>query len=103
MTSQPQIDATATTRFRWPQQAVVSIAIGEGCARLCNLVLIAFVSRRFGVLTLGAYALAQGISLYLAHGMDLGLRHIGARLVALHSDKKRAGVVAVQRKRLLLT
>jgi O-antigen/teichoic acid export membrane protein len=102
MTSSMQMKQVPQSWFYWSRKSVLSNASGEGFARLCNLVLIAFVSRRFGVRALGAFALAQGLSLYLSQAMDLGLRHVGARLVAVQPDRAWPVVIAIQKKRFLL-
>jgi O-antigen/teichoic acid export membrane protein len=90
------------TALRLRLRSLVSISAGEGVARLSNLALLIYVSRKFGVRVVGAYALAQGLSLYLMQGMDLGLRHVGARLVASHPAQVWSVVGSVQHKRLLL-
>jgi O-antigen/teichoic acid export membrane protein len=96
--SSPGVKAPLRLRLR----SLISISAGEGVARLSNLALLIYVSRKFGVRVVGAYALAQGLSLYLMQGMDLGLRHIGARLVASHPAYLRSVVDQIQQKRLLL-
>jgi O-antigen/teichoic acid export membrane protein len=90
------------TTLRLRLRSLISISAGEGIARLSNLVLLVYVSRKLGVRVVGAYALAQGLSLYLMQGIDLGLRHIGARLVASHPAHLCSVVDNIQRKRLVL-
>jgi O-antigen/teichoic acid export membrane protein len=89
-------------RVRWSSRSIASIILGEGFARICNLTLVIFVSRKFGVRVTGAYALAQTLSLYLIQGIDFGLRHIGARLVASDTAVIPSVARAVQRRRTLL-
>ncbi len=81
---------------------VLTIATGEGIARLCNLLLVVFLSRTFGVRAAGAYAVAQAVSLYQMNGIDFGLRQTGARLVAKNAGNSRHVVRFIQRRRLLL-
>ena len=81
---------------------VLAIATGEGIARLCNLILVVFISRTFGVRAAGAYAMAQALSLYQLNGTDFGLRQTGARLVARNPDNIRRVIRFVQRRRVLL-
>ncbi|HZD48897.1 MAG TPA: oligosaccharide flippase family protein [Silvibacterium sp.] len=81
---------------------VLAIATGEGIARLCNLLLVVFISRRFGVRAAGAYAVAQALSLYQMYGIDFGLRQTGARLVARYPQSVRQVVGFVQRRRVVL-
>jgi O-antigen/teichoic acid export membrane protein len=82
---------------------VLTIATGEGIARICNLLLVVFVSRTFGVRAAGAYAVAQALALYQMHGIDFGLRQAGARLIARNSGHITQVVRFIQRRRLLLT
>ena len=81
---------------------VLTIAMGEGFARLCNLLLVIFLSRMFGVRAAGAYAVAQAVSLYQMNGIDFGLRQAGARLIAKKTGNTRRIVQFVQRRRLFL-
>jgi O-antigen/teichoic acid export membrane protein/glycosyltransferase involved in cell wall biosynthesis len=81
---------------------VMAIASGEGVARIANLLLAVFVAREFGVRAAGAWALAQGLALYLIQGTDFGLRHVGARLAA-EQPNAIAGVVRfIQKRRIAL-
>jgi O-antigen/teichoic acid export membrane protein len=81
---------------------VFAIAAGEGTARLCNLLLIIFISRSFGVRAAGACAIAQALSIYQMHAIDFGLRQTGARLVATHQNRLKQVVQFVQRRRIAL-
>ncbi|HEY4050557.1 MAG TPA: polysaccharide biosynthesis C-terminal domain-containing protein [Acidobacteriaceae bacterium] len=89
-------------RIRWSSRSIGSIILGEGFARICNLTLVIFVSRKFGVRVTGAYALAQTLALYLMQGIDFGLRHIGARLVASDTAVIPSVARAIQLRRTLL-
>ncbi|MBV8436360.1 MAG: polysaccharide biosynthesis C-terminal domain-containing protein [Silvibacterium sp.] len=81
---------------------ILAIATGEGIARLCNLLLVIFISRTFGVRAAGAYAVAQALSVYQMHGIDFGLRQTGARLAARHPQRIGQVVRFVQRRRIAL-
>jgi len=81
---------------------VLAVATGEGFARVCNLVLVVFLSRTFGVRAAGAYAVAQALFLYQMNGTDFGLRQTGARLVARNPGNIGHVVKFVQRRRVLL-
>jgi O-antigen/teichoic acid export membrane protein len=81
---------------------VLAIATGEGVARLCNLILVVFLSRTFGVRAAGAYAVAQSLYLYQMNGTDFGLRQTGARLVAKNPGSIGRVVMFIQRRRVLL-
>jgi O-antigen/teichoic acid export membrane protein len=78
------------------------LAIGEGTARVCTMLALILVSRKFGVSTLGSLALAQTLGIYIALGIDSGSRHIGAKLIAAHPGNLRITQSRIQRKRLLL-
>jgi len=81
---------------------VMAIASGEAVARIANLLLAVFVAREFGVRAAGAWALAQGLALYLMQGTDFGLRHVGARLAAQHANGIARVVRFIQRRRMAL-
>jgi len=81
---------------------ILTIALGEGVGRLCNLLLVVFISRTFGVRVAGAFALAQALSLYQMYGIDFGLRQTGARLAARYPHRVGQIVRYVQRRRLVL-
>ncbi|WP_162173529.1 flippase [Pseudacidobacterium ailaaui] len=78
------------------------LAIGEGSARICTMLTLILVSRKFGVSTLGSLALAQTMAIYIALGIDAGARHIGARLIAAWPDKVTPVRQRMQAKRKLL-
>lgn len=81
---------------------VLTIAAGEGIARLSNLLLAVFIARVFGVRAAGGYALAQALALYLMQATDFGLRHTGARLIARSPEHAGWIIRFVQQKRILL-
>jgi O-antigen/teichoic acid export membrane protein len=81
---------------------VLAVATGEGVARLCNLILVVFLSRTFGVRAAGAYAVAQALYLYQMNGTDFGLRQTGARLIATNPGSIRRIVGFIQRRRVFL-
>jgi O-antigen/teichoic acid export membrane protein len=58
------------------------LATGEVFGRMATFALYAYVSRRFGVEILGVVALAQTVATYVMASSDLGLKLIGARLLA---------------------
>jgi O-antigen/teichoic acid export membrane protein len=49
---------------------------------------------------MGVYALAQSLNQYLQPMIDFGLRHVGARLLALYPEAGHEIVVRIQRRRL---
>jgi O-antigen/teichoic acid export membrane protein len=79
-----------------------TLAIGEGTARVCTMLILVLVSRKFGVSTLGSLALAQTLGIYIALCIDAGSRHIGAKLVAAHPEGLQIIQRRIQRKRLML-
>jgi O-antigen/teichoic acid export membrane protein len=79
-----------------------TLAIGEGTARVCTMLTLVLVSRKFGVSTLGSLALAQTLGIYIALGIDSGARHIGAKLIAAHPGNLRITRSRIQKKRQLL-
>lgn len=83
--------------------ALATLASGEGVSRLSNLLLLIFISHKFGVRITGSFALAHAVALYLTLGIDMGLRHIGAALLANHPGKVREITHLVQRKRSRMT
>ncbi len=58
------------------------MATGEVFGRMATFALFAYVSRQFGVEILGIVALAQTVATYVMGSSDLGLKLIGARLLA---------------------
>lgn len=78
------------------------LAIGEGISRLCAILTLILVSRKFGVSMLGSLALAQAVAVYIALGTDAGARHIGARLIAAWPSSVNAIRGRIQAKRKIL-
>ncbi len=78
------------------------LAIGEGIARVCAMLTLILVSRKFGVSMLGSLALAQTVAVYIALGTDAGARHIGARLTAAWPGRVTAIRRRIQAKRKIL-
>jgi O-antigen/teichoic acid export membrane protein len=81
---------------------LVHLALGEAGSRVASFILLAYISRRFGVEVLGIVALAQTVASYVTLGSDQGLRLIGARLVARDAGSARIVARQLLRKRLLL-
>ena len=79
---------------------IFHLGSGELLGRLCNVAILVFLGHRYGVLILGMYALAQSLTQYLPPLIDFGLRHVGARLIAMYPQAARAIVDHVQRRRL---
>lgn len=94
---------TERTNSTWKLSSkVLAIAGGEGMARGTNLLLAVFVARQWGVRAAGAWALAQGLALYLMQGTDFGFRHVGARLVAQEPNALASVVRFIQKRRVAL-
>jgi O-antigen/teichoic acid export membrane protein len=89
-----------TSSFRALCRSIFHLGSGELLGRLCNVAILVFLGHRYGVLILGMYALAQSLTQYLPPLIDFGLRHVGARLMAMYPQA--AGVIVdhVQRRRL---
>lgn len=87
-------------RVKQALPALATLASGEGVSRLSNLLLLVYISHHFGVRVAGAFALAQAVLLYLMLGIDMGLRHIGATLIANHPGKVQEITLLVQHKRI---
>jgi len=75
---------------------------GELLARLCSVTVIILLGHQYGVLVLGAFALAQSMSQYLQPLIDFGLRHVGARLLARYPEAGREIAKRVQKRRVLM-
>ena len=61
---------------------VFRLGSGEVLARLCGGLAVILIGHKYGIVILGIYALAQGMSQCLQPLIDFGLRHVGARLMA---------------------
>ncbi len=79
---------------------IFRLGSGELLARLFGVLTVIFVGHKYGVVILGIYALAQGISQYEQPVIDFGLRHVGARLMARFPGSGSEIVHRVQRRRL---
>jgi len=88
--------------FRALFKNVFHLGSGELLGRLCNIATVVLLGHRYGVVVLGVYALAQSVTQYLQPLIDFGLRHIGARLLALYPQAARDIVDRVQRRRRLM-
>ncbi len=81
---------------------LVPLVVGEVLSGLCNFSVVVFISRYFGVTVLGFYALAQTVAGYVVLGMDLGLKTMGARVIAMNPAHALPVVQRIQRKRIFL-
>ncbi len=88
--------------FRGLCKDIFHLGSGELVGRLCNVGIVVLLGHRYGVVVLGVYALAQSLMQYLQPLVDFGLRHVGARLLALYPQAARDIVERVQRRRLLM-
>lgn len=66
------------------------------------MAIVIVLGHRYGVVVLGVYALAQSVTQYLQPLIDFGLRHVGARLLALYPRAARDIVDRVQRRRMFM-
>jgi O-antigen/teichoic acid export membrane protein len=80
-------------------QNLFRLGSGEMVARLANIAIVVWLGHRYGVVILGIYALAQSVTQYLQPVIDFGLRHVGARLLAMYPQAAREIVRRVQRRR----
>jgi O-antigen/teichoic acid export membrane protein len=78
---------------------IVHLGAGEMAGRLANISIVVWLGHRYGVVILGAYALAQSVTQYLQPMIDFGLRHVGARLVAQYPQATGDIIARVQRRR----
>lgn len=81
--------------------SILKLGAGETVSRLAALAFYGYVSRALGVELLGIVALSQTVAGYVTMGTDLGLRMIGARLVARDASVAPAIIRHVLRKRLI--
>ena len=81
---------------------ILNLGSGEALARLCSIAVLLILARRFGVVAVGVYALAQGMVQYSYPFIDFGLRHVGARLIAQHPEASQEIVQQVQKRRILM-
>ena len=83
-------------------QNVFRLGSGEAIARACGIATVILLGHTYGVILLGVFALAQSLSQYLQPLIDFGLKHVGARLIAIYPQAGREIVKRVQRRRLLM-
>jgi O-antigen/teichoic acid export membrane protein len=81
---------------------IVGLGSGEMVARLCGIATVIILARRYGVVVMGVYALAQSMLQYSYPFIDFGLRHVGARLIAKYPEAGQEIVERVQKRRLLM-
>jgi O-antigen/teichoic acid export membrane protein len=81
---------------------ILQLGSGEALARAFGIATIILLSHRYGVVLLGVFALAQSLSQYSQPLIDFGLRHVGARLIAIYPQAQREIMKRVQRRRLLM-
>lgn len=86
--------------FRGLCKNIFHLGSGDLVGRLCSIATVVLLGHRYGVVVLGVYALAQSVTQYLQPLIDFGLRHVGARLLALYPQAARDIVDRVQRRRL---
>jgi O-antigen/teichoic acid export membrane protein len=81
-------------------KSIFHLGSGELLGRLSNIATVVLLGRRYGVVVLGVYSLAQSLTQYLQPLIDFGLRHVGARLLAVYPQAAHHIVGQVQRRRL---
>src|ERR1035438_6248166 len=75
---------------------------GEALARLCGVATVLLLAHRYGVIVVGVYALGQSIAQYSVPFIDFGLKHVGARLVAVYPQAVPEIVSRVQKRRFMM-
>ena len=83
-------------------RSMFDLGSGEVLARICGIASILILARRFGVVAVGVYALAQSMVGYSYPFIDFGLRHVGARLIAKYPQAGQEIVAQVQKRRVLM-
>jgi len=86
--------------FRALSKSILHLGSGELVGRLCSVATVVLLGHRYGLVILGIYALAQSLTQYLPPLIDFGLRHVGARLMAMYPHAGHDIVDHVQRRRL---
>lgn len=81
--------------------SIFKLGAGEAVSKLAAFAFYGYISRAFGVELLGIVALSQTVAGYVTMGTDLGLRMIGARLVARDASAAPAIIRHVLRKRVI--
>ncbi len=82
-------------------RSILKLGAGEAVSKLAAFAFYGYLSRAFGVELLGIVALSQTVAGYVMLGTDLGLRLIGARLVARDASAAPAVIREVLKKRVL--
>ncbi len=90
------------TPLRALAHKIFDVGSGEVLARLFSVTTLLFLAHKFGVVFVGLYALAQGLTQYSYPFIDFGLRHVGARLLAKYPQAGQEIVQQVQRRRLMM-
>jgi O-antigen/teichoic acid export membrane protein len=88
--------------FRQMTRNLFDLASGDIPARLCGIASLLILARKWGVLFVGVYALAQSMVQYTYPFIDFGLRHVGARLIAKYPQAGGQIVERVQRRRMMM-
>ena len=81
--------------------SIFKLGLGEAVSKLAAFAFYGYISRAFGLELLGIVALSQTVAGYVMMGTDLGLRLIGARLVARDASAAPAVIRHVLRKRVI--
>jgi O-antigen/teichoic acid export membrane protein len=81
--------------------SMAKLGAGEAVSKLAAFAFYGYISRAFGVELLGIVALSQTVAVYVMLGTDLGLRMIGARLVARDASAAPVIIRHVLRKRII--
>jgi O-antigen/teichoic acid export membrane protein len=81
---------------------ILNFGSGEVISRLCSIATLLVLARRYGVVIVGVFALAQGMLQYSYPIIDFGLRHVGARLIATMPSAESAIVRRVQSRRAVM-
>src|SRR5258707_2346203 len=81
--------------------SILKLGAGEVVSKLAAFAFYGYISRAYGLELLGIVALSQAVAGYVTMGTDLGLRMIGARIVARDASAAPAIIPLVLRKRLI--
>lgn len=102
MESHVESGASQESYFTQLLRNVFRLGSGEVLARLCGGLAVILIGHKYGIVILGIYALAQGMSQCLQPLIDFGLRHVGARLMARFPGSASEIMRRVQRRRLAM-
>ncbi len=86
--------------FRALLRNMLHLGAGDVLGRVSSVATVVLLGHRYGIVILGVYALAQSLTQYLQPLIDFGLRHVGARLLAMYPQAAGYIVDQVQRRRL---